>query len=272
MCLFKLFLSIFLVLSHKFLFLFQLHPLSRMLTATSRLFPDAIGKVPAFLANFYYAGVKISGFLSKFVDILIFYPFLRIMDTKFYIAVNGNQAGPFSFDQLASQNITPDTLVWFAGQPDWARASTIPQLQSLFSRPAQPYQQSGQGYQQQPYQQPYQQPAQPVYGQQQYGQPIYQQQNNAGMSAPRTNWMTWAIVATVAGVLFGGCLALIFGIIAINKASAANKAYAMGDVMTGDANNSSAKTWTIVSLCLDALGLLILIFYGGAIFAALGNM
>lgn len=137
------------------------------------------------------------------------------MDTKFYIAVNGNQAGPYTFDQLRSQNVTPDTLVWFAGQPDWAKASTIPQLQTLFVSQQQPYQQPQQPqqpqYGQQPQQQ-YGQPQQPQYGQQQayqqpqYGQSIYQQQNDYGMSQPMTNWLPWAIAATVCGFIFGGCI------------------------------------------------------------------
>ena len=170
------------------------------------------------------------------------------MDTKFYIAVNGNQAGPYTFDQLRSQNVTPDTLVWFAGQPDWAKASTIPQLQTLFVS------------QQQPYQQP-QQPQQPQYGQQQtyqqpqYGQSIYQQQNDYGMSQPMTNWLPWAIAATVCGFIFGGCIAWIFGILAINKANAAKKAYSYGDGVTAETENAAAKKWTIVALVVDAIGL-----------------
>ena len=186
------------------------------------------------------------------------------MDTKFYIAVNGNQAGPYTFDQLRSQNVTPDTLVWFAGQPDWAKASTIPQLQTLFVSQQQPYQQSQQPqqpqYGQQPQQQ-YGQPQQPQYGQQQtyqqpqYGQSIYQQQNDYGMSQPMTNWLPWAIAATVCGFIFGGCIAWIFGILAINKANAAKKAYSYGDGVTAETENAAAKKWTIVALVVDAIGL-----------------
>lgn len=128
--------------------------------------------------------------------------------------------------------------------------------------PYNPYGQQQQPYGQQPYgqQQPYRQPQQPQnpYGQNPYGQP----QQPYGQY--HYNWMTWAIIGTVVGFLFS-CIGLIFGIIAINASSKANTAYAMGDNLTGDANNSTAKTMTIIALVLGGVGLLVTIGLYGSI-------
>ncbi len=37
----------------------------------------------------------------------------------FIIDRNGQQAGPFSFDQLVQKGISPETLVWKQGMADW---------------------------------------------------------------------------------------------------------------------------------------------------------
>ncbi len=55
---------------------------------------------------------------------------------QFYAVVNGQQQGPFNLQQLqqlAAQNaITPDTLVWKNGMPNWAAAKTVPELGQIF--------------------------------------------------------------------------------------------------------------------------------------------
>jgi membrane protease subunit (stomatin/prohibitin family) len=52
----------------------------------------------------------------------------------FHIAVGGQQQGPFTLDQLrASGQVTPETLIWAAGMPAWAAASSVPELAPLFA-------------------------------------------------------------------------------------------------------------------------------------------
>lgn len=52
----------------------------------------------------------------------------------FYVAVGGQQQGPFTVDQLrASGQVTPDSLVWAAGMAAWAAASSVPELAGLFA-------------------------------------------------------------------------------------------------------------------------------------------
>jgi membrane protease subunit (stomatin/prohibitin family) len=56
---------------------------------------------------------------------------------SFFVAVNGQQAGPFDLTALRNQasagGFTRDTLVWKQGMTGWAKASEQPDLASLFS-------------------------------------------------------------------------------------------------------------------------------------------
>ena len=55
------------------------------------------------------------------------------MATEYYLIINETQKGPFSFEQLSAQGLTPDMLVWRAGLPDWTRASELPELFELMN-------------------------------------------------------------------------------------------------------------------------------------------
>lgn len=49
----------------------------------------------------------------------------------FIIDHNGQQAGPFSFDQLVQKAITPETLVWRQGMADWTPAWKVEELKAV---------------------------------------------------------------------------------------------------------------------------------------------
>jgi membrane protease subunit (stomatin/prohibitin family) len=55
---------------------------------------------------------------------------------SFFVALNGQQAGPFEVPDLATKagsgQINRDTLVWRQGMPTWTAASGVPELKSLF--------------------------------------------------------------------------------------------------------------------------------------------
>ncbi|MCS6934865.1 MAG: M48 family metalloprotease [Chitinophagales bacterium] len=53
------------------------------------------------------------------------------MSEKFYIAVNGQQAGPFTIEELKGKNIQRDTLVWTEGLDSWTKAENIPMLKEI---------------------------------------------------------------------------------------------------------------------------------------------
>lgn len=61
-------------------------------------------------------------------------------NVQFFVAVGGQQAGPFSPQQLpqlvANGNLTPETLVWKQGMAQWAPAAQVPELAPLFAPPA----------------------------------------------------------------------------------------------------------------------------------------
>lgn len=207
--------------------------------------------------------------------------------TQYFIIIDGQQKGPYPREVLLMQGMKPDTYVWREGMEAWAAANTIPELASLFVEQPNPGQPTEQPVQQQYGQQPYnQQPyGQQQYGQQQYGQQSYGQQsygqyqqnngynngynygyNNGYNNVAHTNWLPWAIVATVVGFMCS-CIGVVFGIIGIVKANKANSLYAMGDVQEADMNNSSAKTMTIISFCLAVVGFFasIILFMTGAL-------
>ncbi len=50
---------------------------------------------------------------------------------KFYAFINGEQRGPYTIDQLAALEITPDTDVWTKGMDDWMPAGDVPELTDL---------------------------------------------------------------------------------------------------------------------------------------------
>jgi hypothetical protein len=50
---------------------------------------------------------------------------------QFYILMNGQRKGPLTLEQLATEGLERDTLVWHRGQPDWARADQVPALGEL---------------------------------------------------------------------------------------------------------------------------------------------
>lgn len=170
----------------------------------------------------------------------------------YYIIINGAQAGPYPKEELTAHGLTADSMVWRAGMSDWMPASEVAELKEVLY----PRRRNFDFKKTEEAEQPYQQAQQP-YGHdnrtQVYGQPAYQQQNQA-YHAP-TNWMSWAILATVLGLC--SCIGFILGIIAITNASKANNAYIAGNRTLGDSANSTARTLTIVALCFDGLGIII---------------
>lgn len=74
----------------------------------------------------------------------------------FIIDRNGQQAGPFSFDQLVQKAITPETLVWKQGMADWTPAWKVEELKAVLEAIRANQQQKAQ---QEAYQQGFQQGA-----------------------------------------------------------------------------------------------------------------
>ena len=54
--------------------------------------------------------------------------FLYLYTMKYYVIVQDMRTGPFTLDEVKRQHLTPDTLVWHKGMPDWKEACTFPEL------------------------------------------------------------------------------------------------------------------------------------------------
>ena len=91
----------------------------------------------------------------------------------FIIDHNGQQAGPFSFDQLVQKGISPETLVWKQGMADWTPAWKVEELKAVLeaieanqsNQNAQKQEGVQQDFQQETYQQDYQKAQQGAYQQ-----------------------------------------------------------------------------------------------------------
>ena len=75
----------------------------------------------------------------------------------FIIDHNGQQAGPFSFDQLVLKGISPETLVWKQGMADWTPAWKVEELKAVLEAIRANQQQAQQQDYQEAYQEAYQQ-------------------------------------------------------------------------------------------------------------------
>jgi len=54
----------------------------------------------------------------------------------YFVAVNGQQQGPFNLDQLRAAigngQVTRDSLIWKNGMPSWVKAGDNPETSGLF--------------------------------------------------------------------------------------------------------------------------------------------
>ncbi|MFH7011947.1 SPFH domain-containing protein [Flavobacterium sp. FlaQc-52] len=65
-------------------------------------------------------------------------PPLPVEGKTYFAAINNVQSGPFNESQISSlienKQLLEDTLVWNQGMEGWQKASTVPELQNLFSK------------------------------------------------------------------------------------------------------------------------------------------
>lgn len=215
----------------------------------------------------------------------------------YYVVLDEKSTGPFTLDEvILNPALTPDTLVWKPGIDNWIAAKMLPELEPAF-RPQEnvppftlpqfntpPYQEPPQGHnwrertyeEQNPPHADYNRFADnPQYdNQHSYGNQGYYRRHdnfrNDYRPNVRTNWLPWAIVATVVG-FFTSCIGAIFGIIGIVQANKANTMYARGYDREGDAANSNARIMTIIGLIFAGIGIIVLFFFGN-FFSAISNL
>lgn len=187
---------------------------------------------------------------------------------KYFIAENGQQAGPFEPNELLQHGLTVNSLVWCEGMPTWVSASQVPELMALLN--GQPFNPGGfdtqmpqtppMGEVQLPQVPPFggqqQQPAQPTtYGQntpnQPYAPPQYGPSTNQPNQMPPKNWFTESLIVTILSALC--CcnpVGLCTGIYSVFKAYNSKNKAMTGDY-TGSANDgATAKKWMIITIVI----------------------
>ena len=214
-------------------------------------------------------------------------------EAEWFAMIDGTtQIGPVTLSELINTGITPSTPVWKNGMPDWVLASDLPEVMDRLnhhrSKPnfsQNPRYGADPGFKQN--RNPdfgrhpdYGNPPNYDYGNQPgYGNPDFRQNPQYGPNNPYsqqnpynpyrqqvpTNWLPWAIVATIAGFLCS-CIGAIFGIIGIVQANKANNFYAAGNYNEGDRVNSNARTMTIIGFVLAGVGLLVGLSTGISLF------
>ena len=135
---------------------------------------------------------------------------------KYYMHIGGQQVGPYEENELLNHGLTPTTMVWREGMPDWVAACQVPELSHLLPTGQQP-----------PSYQPQPQPSygpQPGYGAQQPPMP--------------DTYMVWAVLVTI-------FCCLVFGIISIVKASQVSSLYHQGRYQEAVAASQDAKKWAM---------------------------
>ena len=188
---------------------------------------------------------------------------------KYYIAENGQQAGPFEPNELLQHGLTVNSLVWCEGMPNWTSASQVPELMALLS--GQTFNPGGVdmqlpqmppmgGNQTQLPQVPPFQPTQPTtYGQgttnQPYAPPQYGPSNNTPTNRmmPKT-WLTECIIVTVLSALC--CcnpIGLIAGIYSVFKAFSSKNKFMAGDSMGSEKDAATAKKWMIITIVIGVV-------------------
>ena len=223
------------------------------------------------------------------------------------MVVDEKSTGPYTLDEvILHPSITPETLVWKPGLENWMPAKTFPELAPAFTsktgaepqtppdystqQPNNPFANNPQYRENHTYQNqnPFNRTHNPYAHQNHHGgyQNQYDDRNlyydphdphdprnqyqNGYRPNFRTNWLPWAIVATVLG-FFTSCIGAIFGIIGIVQANKANTFYAQGYEREGDSANSNARIMTIIGLIFAALGI-IFAFTFGNYFASFANL
>ena len=197
---------------------------------------------------------------------------------KYYIAENGQPAGPFEVNELLAHGMTVNSQVWCETMENWTAAGQVPELMPLLGIEPQPavlpeqpaYQPEQQAYQPEqpayePQQQAYQPQQQQAYQPQQ--QPYQQGQPSGGYAQPQyaqplpaipKNWMTESVLIVILSALC--CcnpISLITGIVAIVNAGKVKSAYERGDMFTAQESSKSAKTWTLISLVIMLLSVVV---------------
>lgn len=168
---------------------------------------------------------------------------------QYFLVINGEKRGPFTIDQLTTQPVTPQTLVWTEGMSDWAPAQQVAEISSLFAPQAPSAPTPGA-------------PQAPAYN----AAPAY---GNPQPQAPNTqiippNYLVWSILVTLFCCLPGGIVAIIYS-------TQVSSRFQQGDYAGANESSRNARKWVIISAVSAAVILaiyaIVIAITGASIFA-----
>ena len=141
---------------------------------------------------------------------------------QYFLIINGEKSGPFTIDQLTTQQVTPQTPVWTEGMSDWVPAQQVAELSSLFASQAPTPEAS----------QPTATPQAPAYG-------------NPQPQAPNTqvvppNYLVWSILVTLFCCIPGGVVAIVYS-------TQVSSRFQQGDYAGANESSRNARKWVIIS-------------------------
>lgn len=145
------------------------------------------------------------------------------MKSYYIVSAQGKQIGPIPFNQLKNYGITPKTLVWCEGMPNWMEAERFPELQGTFVET------------------PPQVP--PI-------QEIPNLRNNQAVPQKPDTYLVWAILSTI-------LCCLPFGVVSIVYAAKVDSLYFAERYVEANEASNKAKNWAIASIC-TSLGIWLL--------------
>ena len=179
---------------------------------------------------------------------------------SYYIVENNQQAGPFSVEQLAARGITPDTNVWTEGMSNWAPASQVSELQSLFATQSSYQPNTGGGY-----------VSSNAYSQQDYEEPYVPQPKDY-----KTQSIVLIIVSVFCCGACGGIINLVLGIMALMESNKVQPAYISKNYALAQAASDKAGKYTKIGFIVAGIGLVLeviflVICYGAVIIGAMSG-
>lgn len=154
---------------------------------------------------------------------------------QYYLVINGEKSGPFTIDQLATQQLTPETPVWTEGMSDWMPAQQVAELSSFFA-PQTPGPEMAQ---------PTVPPQAPAYN----AAPAY---GNPQPQVPNTqvvppNYLVWSILAALLCCLPGGVVAIVYS-------TQVSSRFQQGDYAGANESSRNARKWVIISAIAAVVG------------------
>ncbi|MDD2475689.1 MAG: GYF domain-containing protein [Dysgonamonadaceae bacterium] len=157
----------------------------------------------------------------------------------FYIDSEGKQKGPFTLEELRSEPIKKDTLVWTQGMAEWKRANDVVEIKPLFE-----------------FKGPSTSPETNIPQQENYQ---FNPQAKTGVDSvlmPKT-WMVESILVTILPFILCGNIFSLLGIVAIVSASKVESLFRQGLFTEATEASLNAGRWTKITFWV-AIGAIIL--------------